>query len=125
LKQSSAASYTSGPIAIPESGTTTLETIEEEDGDDQGDLADSPTPATAAGPGATKAASKRRRRKRRPTMYEGVLQAMGLGATTIEHAEEVQLSDASGNPAGKVRKYCSRAYCRLLICLTCCDPHRY
>jgi hypothetical protein len=81
LKQSSAASYTSGPIAIPESGTTTLETIEEEDGDDQGDLADSPTPATAAGPGATKAASKRRRRKRRPTMYEGVLQAMGLGAT--------------------------------------------
>jgi hypothetical protein len=129
LKQSSAASYTSGPIAIPESGTTTLETIEEDDGDDQGDLADSPTPAAAAGPGAAKAASKRRRRKRRPTMYEGVLQAMGLGATTIEHAEEVQLSDASGNPAGKVRKYCIRAYCYNSLVLrvaipTGADNHR-
>jgi hypothetical protein len=53
------------------------------------------------------AAAKKRKRKKRPTMFDSTVQAMGFAPAVIEHAEELQLTDARGQPAGKVR-YCCR-----------------
>lgn len=93
--QRTTTSYSAAAAAVPDEATEV---------DEQPDLPDI-VPVSTNGPGtnAPLAAPKRRRRRKRPTMYDSAMQAMGLALAVIEHAAEVQLSDARGNPAGKVR----------------------